>query len=154
MIVTPFTTWNQQSYSIRDKFHWNYQRHYNSTPHPHPPTHPPPTTTTQHPAPPTPTPTPTHHPHHPPTTHPLVQVMACRLDCAKPLCKPMLEYCWFDPWEQTFQKMHLKMSSAKLAVILSRGKLLKISVAAYIAARETKGDIDIVKTSHAIFQQI
>ena len=34
----------------------------------------------------------------------LVQIMACRLVGAKPLSKPMLEYCWFDPWEQTSVK--------------------------------------------------
>ena len=28
---------------------------------------------------------------------PLVQIMACRLVAAKPLSKPMLEYCLFDP---------------------------------------------------------
>ena len=27
--------------------------------------------------------------------------MACRLDGAKPLSEPLLEYCWLDPWEQT-----------------------------------------------------
>ena len=48
--------------------------------------------------------------------------MACRLDGAKPLSEPMLEYCWLDPWVNlseilieiytfSFKKMHLKMSS-------------------------------------------
>ena len=31
----------------------------------------------------------------------LVQIMARRLDGAKPLSEPMLEYCYLDPWEQT-----------------------------------------------------
>ena len=51
--------------------------------------------------------------------------MACRLDGAKLLSEPMLEYCQLDPWEQTsvnffiaiatfsFNKMYLKMSSGK-----------------------------------------
>ena len=57
----------------------------------------------------------------------LVQIMACRLDGAKPLSEPMLEYCWLGPWEQTsppseilieirpfsFKRMHWKMSSEK-----------------------------------------
>ena len=30
--------------------------------------------------------------------------MACRLDGAKPLSEPLLEYCWLDPWEQTSVK--------------------------------------------------
>ena len=30
----------------------------------------------------------------------LVQIMACRLDDAKPISEPMLESCWWDPWEQ------------------------------------------------------
>ena len=29
----------------------------------------------------------------------LVQMMACRLVGTKPLSEPILEYCWFDPWE-------------------------------------------------------
>ena len=47
--------------------------------------------------------------------------MAWRLDGAKPLSEPILEYCQLDPWEQTsvkyltfyFKEMHLKMSSGK-----------------------------------------
>ena len=39
---------------------------------------------------------------------PLVQIMACRLDGAKPLSEPMLEYCWLDPWEQTSVKYQSK----------------------------------------------
>ena len=27
--------------------------------------------------------------------------MACRLDGAKPLSDPVLEYCWLDIWEHT-----------------------------------------------------
>ena len=34
----------------------------------------------------------------------LVEIMACRLFGAKPLSEPMLEYCQFDPWEQTSVK--------------------------------------------------
>ena len=34
----------------------------------------------------------------------LVQIMACRLYGAKPLCKPMLGYCQLDPREQTSVK--------------------------------------------------
>ena len=63
----------------------------------------------------------------------LFQVMACRLFGAKSLPEPMLAYCQFDPWEQisvnfligiiffSFTKMHLKMSSTKMAAVLSRG---------------------------------
>ena len=60
--------------------------------------------------------------------------MACRLFGAKPLPEPMLAYCQLDPWEQiyveielmfSFKKMRLKMSSAKMATILSRGRLVK-----------------------------
>ena len=67
----------------------------------------------------------------------LVQVMTFRLFGAKPLPEPMLDYCQLDSSKQiskkfesefsiiSFKKMHLKMSSAKLAVILSRGKWVK-----------------------------
>ena len=67
----------------------------------------------------------------------LVQVMACRLLGAKPLPEAILVYCQFDSWEQvsvkleseflssSFKKMHLKMLSAKMAAILSRGDDLK-----------------------------
>ena len=34
----------------------------------------------------------------------LVQIMACRLFGTKPLSKPMLGYCQFDPWEQASVK--------------------------------------------------
>ena len=54
----------------------------------------------------------------------LVQIITCRLFGAKPLSKPMLRYCQWDPQEQnsvktrikiqdfSFMKMYLKMSSA------------------------------------------
>ena len=35
--------------------------------------------------------------------------MACRLVGAKPLSKPMMEYCYFDPWEQTSMKSLSKL---------------------------------------------
>ena len=31
--------------------------------------------------------------------------MACRLEGAKPLSKPVLEYCEVNPWEQTFNQI-------------------------------------------------
>ena len=34
--------------------------------------------------------------------------MACRLDGAKPLSEPMLEYCLLDPQEQTSVKFETK----------------------------------------------
>ena len=34
----------------------------------------------------------------------LVQIMACRLYCVKPLSKPMLDYYQSDPWEQSSVK--------------------------------------------------
>ena len=54
----------------------------------------------------------------------LVQVMACHLFGAKPLPEPMLVYWQLDSWEQIsvefeFKKMPLKLSSAKIATILS-----------------------------------
>ena len=58
----------------------------------------------------------------------LVQVMARRLFGAEPLPEPMQAYCQLDSCEQIsiFEKMHLKMSSVRMAVILSRGKWVKI----------------------------
>ena len=62
----------------------------------------------------------------------LVQIMACRLFGVKPLSKPMLGYCQLDCQEQTsvklnleflwfsFKKIHLKLSSARMAAILYR----------------------------------
>ena len=38
----------------------------------------------------------------------LFQIMAWRRDGAKPLSKPMLKYCWLDPWEQTSVKSQSK----------------------------------------------
>ena len=63
----------------------------------------------------------------------LLQVMAWRLFSAKPLPEPMVAYCQLDFWEQiririlsfSLKKMHLKLSSAKMAAILSRGRGLK-----------------------------
>ena len=61
----------------------------------------------------------------------LVQVMACRLFGAEPLPEPVLACCQFDSWEQNSMKfeweffnfhcfkMHLQLSSAKMAAILS-----------------------------------
>ena len=64
----------------------------------------------------------------------LVQVKACRLFGAKPLPEPMLAFCQLDSWEQistgilsfSFKKIHLKMSSVSMAVILSRGRWVKL----------------------------
>ena len=67
----------------------------------------------------------------------LVQVMACRLFCAKPLPEPMMAYCQLDSWEKiseiwigiisiSLKKMHLKMSSAKMAAILSKGRWVNL----------------------------
>ena len=39
----------------------------------------------------------------------LVQIMACRLDGAKPLSEPMLTYCQLDPKEHISMKFHLKL---------------------------------------------
>ena len=61
----------------------------------------------------------------------LAQVMACRLFGGKALLEPMLVYCQLDSCEQVSvkfkfefyhfnKKMDLKMSSAKMATILSR----------------------------------
>ena len=73
----------------------------------------------------------------------LVQIMACRLFGAKPLSKPMLGNCQLNPYGHTsvkfqskyiffsFTKMHLKISSAKLAAILSRGRWVKHVNATY-----------------------
>ena len=64
----------------------------------------------------------------------LVQEMACRLFGAKPLPEPMLACCQLDSWEQISvkfesefyhlykKKMHLKLSFANMAAILSRGR--------------------------------
>ena len=57
----------------------------------------------------------------------LVQIMACRLCGAKPLSKPTLGYCQLDRQEQTsvefsVKNMHIKMSSARMVAILSRGR--------------------------------
>ena len=65
----------------------------------------------------------------------LVQIMACGLYGAKPLSKPVLVYCQLNSVKGTnfseirngilsfsFTKMHLKLSSAKMAAILSRGR--------------------------------
>ena len=64
----------------------------------------------------------------------LVQMMAWCLFGAKPLSKSMPAYCQLDSWEQIFvefesefssfslKKMHLKLSSAKMPSILSRGR--------------------------------
>ena len=64
----------------------------------------------------------------------LLLVTACRLYGTKPLPKPILCYCQFDYCEHffswnlnqilsfTFKEIHLKMSSAKMAAFLSRGK--------------------------------
>ena len=69
--------------------------------------------------------------------------MVCRLFGAKPLPEPMLVYCQLDSCEQisvkfesefsfSFKKTNLKMSSAKLAVILSRGDELKNKMLVYL----------------------
>ena len=62
----------------------------------------------------------------------LVQVMACHLFGAKPLPETMLIYRQLDSWEHMseklesdFKKIHLKMSSAKMATILSRARCVK-----------------------------
>ena len=65
----------------------------------------------------------------------LVQVMACHLFGPKPLPKPMLACCqlfallgmnfsgiWIWILSFSFKKMHLKMSSANMAAILSKGR--------------------------------
>ena len=62
----------------------------------------------------------------------LVHVMACRLFGAKSLPEPILAYSKLDSWEQIavktksesflLKKMHLKLSSANVAAILSRGR--------------------------------
>ena len=66
----------------------------------------------------------------------LVLVMACHLFGAKPLCKPMLQYDIVNwtlrnklQWiffikiqKSLFIEMHLKISSAKMSAILSRGR--------------------------------
>ena len=75
---------------------------------------------------------------------PLVQLSACRLFGAKPLSEAMVVYCQLDSWEQlsfseiwigivtfSFKKMHLKMSSAKMAAILSRGRWVISTVARF-----------------------
>ena len=62
----------------------------------------------------------------------LVQIMACRLFGAKPSPEPMLAYCrldsrnklqwiWIEILSFPFKKMYLKVSSARMAAILSRG---------------------------------
>ena len=65
----------------------------------------------------------------------LVQVMACFLLGTKPLSEPLLAYFQLNSWEHifseiwiwilkfSFKKMLLKMLSAKLAAILSRGEM-------------------------------
>ena len=64
----------------------------------------------------------------------LVQVMACHLFGTKPLPEPELAYCQLASWEQisvkfesefyyfSFKIMHLKLPSAIMAAILSRGR--------------------------------
>ena len=75
----------------------------------------------------------------------LVHVMACRLFGAKPLPEHTLAYCQLDSWEQIsvkfeseflallFKEIHLKMSSAKMAAILTRGD--ELSLRSLVAAR-------------------
>ena len=58
--------------------------------------------------------------------------MDCRLFCTKPLPKPMMAYCQFGAKEQrllnsffeiktfSLKKLHLRMSCARVAAILSR----------------------------------
>ena len=60
----------------------------------------------------------------------LVQIMACHLIGAKPLCEPMPEYCLLDPWEENsvksfgIYKFSLKTCNwkcpLKMTAILSR----------------------------------
>ena len=85
----------------------------------------------------------THLPHSHMYASALVQIMACRLFGTKPFPESALTYCEVDPQEQTsvkfeskynksyfwigimafsFKKMQLKLSSAKKAAILSRGR--------------------------------
>ena len=40
----------------------------------------------------------------------LVQIMACRLDGAKPLSEPMLTYCELDPKEHISMKFYLELN--------------------------------------------
>ena len=40
-----------------------------------------------------------------------VQIMACRLSCAKPLSKPMLAYHQMDHWQQTVGKFESKLDN-------------------------------------------
>ena len=78
----------------------------------------------------------------------LVQVMACRLFGAKPLPEPMLAYCQLDSQEQISVKLEsefydfhsmspLKLSSAHMAPILSRGRWVKGDGVAVIALYES-----------------
>ena len=62
------------------------------------------------------------------TWSPLVKIMACHLFGAKPLPEPMLSYCQLYSWETeiwieilsfSFKKIHLKMLSANIAVIIA-----------------------------------
>ena len=65
--------------------------------------------------------------------------MSCCLDGAKLLSEPMLEYCWFDPWEQTsvkylsqnlyflIQENAFEIVVGKLAAILSLPQCIKES---------------------------
>ena len=82
----------------------------------------------------------------------LVQVMVCCLFGAKPLPEPMLVYCQPDSLEQiwigslsfSFKKMHLKMSSAKMAAVLSRGGGGGVKRRKYLACRAFKTKYTIV----------
>ena len=68
----------------------------------------------------------------------LIQVMACRLFGAKPLPEPLLAYCQLDSWKQislefesefyhfNSEKVHLNLSSAEMAAILSWGRWVEI----------------------------
>ena len=56
--------------------------------------------------------------------------MACRPIGAKPLSEPMLEYCYFEPWEQTPVKSYAQFIQVnaledvvcEMAAILSRSQ--------------------------------
>ena len=81
------------------------------------------------------------------TVSTLVQVMACRLFGAKPLSAPMLAFCQLDYWKQisekfeigirslSLKKMHLKMSSARMGAILSRGRWVKVAIVATLVVK-------------------
>ena len=71
----------------------------------------------------------------------VVQIMFCHLFwlSAEPLSKPMLAYCWLDPWEQTWLKFDTKYNDLHTRKLIRKCCLLNgsylISISIYYECR-------------------